>query len=70
MYKDGTCSSTTSTDGIVTRDACPDAYGMVLGTNFPSFCHLPLDKVVFLAQEHPLYVPSSKLACRSALRGF
>ncbi|KAF8806069.1 xanthine/uracil permease [Phlegmacium glaucopus] len=33
MYKDGTCSSTTSTDGTVTRDACPDAYGMVLGTS-------------------------------------
>lgn len=31
MYKDGTCSSTTSSDGTVTRLACPDAYGKLLG---------------------------------------
>ena len=31
MYRDGTCASTTSADGTVTRLACPDAYGKVLG---------------------------------------
>lgn len=31
MYADGTCPSTTAADGTVTRGACPDAYGMVLG---------------------------------------
>ncbi|KAF8837277.1 Xanthine/uracil permease [Paxillus ammoniavirescens] len=33
MYANGTCPSITSADGIVTRGACPDAYGMVLGTS-------------------------------------
>ncbi|PBK93977.1 Xanthine/uracil permease [Armillaria gallica] len=33
MYSDGTCSSTTAADGTVTRLACPDAYGKVLGTS-------------------------------------
>ncbi|KAJ6489192.1 xanthine/uracil permease [Mycena vitilis] len=33
MYRDGTCTSTTAADGTVTRDACPDAYGKVLGTS-------------------------------------
>ncbi|KAF8165944.1 xanthine/uracil permease [Crassisporium funariophilum] len=33
MYRDGTCSSTVGPDGTVTRLACPDAYGMVLGTS-------------------------------------
>lgn len=33
MYKDGTCLSTTAADGTVTREACPDAFGMVLGTS-------------------------------------
>ncbi|KAK0190335.1 permease family-domain-containing protein [Armillaria mellea] len=33
MYNDGTCSSTTAADGTVTRLACPDAYGKVLGTS-------------------------------------
>ncbi|KAI0335590.1 Xanthine/uracil permease [Cubamyces sp. BRFM 1775] len=33
MYADGTCPSTTAPDGMVTRGACPDAYGMVLGTS-------------------------------------
>ncbi|KAH9899752.1 Xanthine/uracil permease [Cubamyces lactineus] len=33
MYADGTCPSTTAPDGTVTRGACPDAYGMVLGTS-------------------------------------
>lgn len=33
MYTDGTCSSTTADDGTVTRLACPDAYGKVLGTS-------------------------------------
>ncbi|KAJ7232318.1 Xanthine/uracil permease [Mycena haematopus] len=33
MYIDGTCPSTTATDGTVTRGACPDAYGKVLGTS-------------------------------------
>ncbi|EIW61252.1 Xanthine/uracil permease [Trametes versicolor FP-101664 SS1] len=33
MYADGTCPSTTAADGTVTRGACPDAYGMVLGTS-------------------------------------
>ncbi|KAI0720249.1 permease family-domain-containing protein [Cerioporus squamosus] len=30
LYADGTCPSTTSEDGIVTRGACPDAYGLFL----------------------------------------
>ncbi|KAG1731132.1 xanthine/uracil permease [Suillus lakei] len=33
MYSNGTCPSTTSTDGVVTRGPCPDAYGMLLGTS-------------------------------------
>ncbi|KAJ6620131.1 xanthine/uracil permease [Mycena sp. CBHHK59/15] len=33
MYRDGTCSSTTAADGNVTRNACPDAYGKLLGTS-------------------------------------
>ncbi|KAJ6596352.1 xanthine/uracil permease [Mycena vulgaris] len=33
MYNDGTCPSTTAADGTVTRSACPDAYGKVLGTS-------------------------------------
>ncbi|TFK46996.1 Xanthine/uracil permease [Heliocybe sulcata] len=33
MYADGTCPSTTGTDGTITRGACPDAYGYVLGTS-------------------------------------
>ncbi|KAI0774393.1 Xanthine/uracil permease [Fomes fomentarius] len=33
MYADGTCPSTVSEDGTVTRGPCPDAYGMVLGTS-------------------------------------
>ncbi|KAK0443947.1 permease family-domain-containing protein [Desarmillaria tabescens] len=33
MYNDGTCPSTTAADGTVTRLACPDAYGKVLGTS-------------------------------------
>ncbi|KAG2115492.1 xanthine/uracil permease [Suillus clintonianus] len=32
MYSNGTCPSTTSADGTVTRGPCPDAYGMLLGT--------------------------------------
>lgn len=32
LYSNGTCSSTTASDGTVTRDACPDAYGMLIGT--------------------------------------
>jgi len=32
MYRDGTCT-TTMVDGVATRNACPDAYGMVLGTS-------------------------------------
>ncbi|KAL4076444.1 permease family-domain-containing protein [Scleroderma yunnanense] len=32
MYSDGTCPSTVAADGTITRQACPDAYGMVLGT--------------------------------------
>ncbi|KAJ7916667.1 xanthine/uracil permease [Mycena leptocephala] len=31
MYRDGTCSSTTNADGTATRNACPDAYGKLLG---------------------------------------
>ena len=31
MYANGTCPSVTAADGSVTRGACPDAYGMVLG---------------------------------------
>ncbi|KAJ7251601.1 purine permease [Mycena rebaudengoi] len=33
MYRDGTCSSTVGADGTITRNACPDAYGKVLGTS-------------------------------------
>lgn len=33
MYKDGTCPSTISNTGVVTRGPCPDAYGKVLGTS-------------------------------------
>ncbi|KAJ7092936.1 xanthine/uracil permease [Mycena belliarum] len=33
MYLDGTCSSTRAADGTVTRNACPDAYGKLLGTS-------------------------------------
>ncbi|OSX59621.1 hypothetical protein POSPLADRAFT_1150709 [Postia placenta MAD-698-R-SB12] len=33
MYADGTCPSTTASDGTVTKGPCPDAYGMVLGTS-------------------------------------
>ncbi|KIK70003.1 hypothetical protein GYMLUDRAFT_534739 [Collybiopsis luxurians FD-317 M1] len=33
MYRDGTCSSTVAADGTTTRNACPDAYGKVLGTS-------------------------------------
>ncbi|KAF8076906.1 xanthine/uracil permease [Lyophyllum atratum] len=32
MYREGTCPSVTSDTGVVTRGACPDAYGKVLGT--------------------------------------
>ncbi|QRW10320.1 xanthine/uracil permease [Ceratobasidium sp. AG-Ba] len=33
LYKNGTCPSTTNADGTVTKGACPDAYGMLLGTS-------------------------------------
>ncbi|KAF5380767.1 hypothetical protein D9757_007141 [Collybiopsis confluens] len=33
MYKDGTCASTVAADGTTIRNACPDAYGKVLGTS-------------------------------------
>ncbi|KAF9226928.1 xanthine/uracil permease [Gyrodon lividus] len=33
MYANGTCPSITAADGAVTHGACPDAYGMVLGTS-------------------------------------
>ncbi|KIJ69736.1 hypothetical protein HYDPIDRAFT_104357 [Hydnomerulius pinastri MD-312] len=33
MYANGTCPSTIGADGTVIRGACPDAYGMVLGTS-------------------------------------
>jgi hypothetical protein len=38
MYADGSCPSTTSSDGTVTRGACPDAYGAVLGLSLLPFC--------------------------------
>ncbi|KAF9035931.1 xanthine/uracil permease [Panaeolus papilionaceus] len=46
MYKDGTCPMVAAADGTLSRGACPDAYGMVLGTSlicsfleiFMSFC--------------------------------
>ncbi|KJA29562.1 hypothetical protein HYPSUDRAFT_126432 [Hypholoma sublateritium FD-334 SS-4] len=55
MYKDGTCSSITAADGTVTRLACPDAYGKVLGTSlicsfleiFLSFCSPKALKRIF-----------------------
>ena len=31
MYNDGTCPTTIADDGTITRLACPDAYGKVLG---------------------------------------
>ena len=31
MYADGTCKSNTGADGTITRLACPDAYGKLLG---------------------------------------
>nr|GAT55564.1 predicted protein [Mycena chlorophos] len=33
MYADGTCPTSVAGDGTVTRLACPDAYGMLLGTS-------------------------------------
>ncbi|EJD01748.1 xanthine/uracil permease [Fomitiporia mediterranea MF3/22] len=33
LYNNGTCTSTTAADGTITRDPCPDAYGMLLGTS-------------------------------------
>ncbi|KAF9235565.1 permease family-domain-containing protein [Melanogaster broomeanus] len=33
MYANGTCPSTIAADGTVIRGACPDAYGMLLGTS-------------------------------------
>ncbi|KAK7057959.1 Xanthine/uracil permease [Favolaschia claudopus] len=33
MYADGACSSTTHADGSITRNACPEAYGKLLGTS-------------------------------------
>lgn len=33
MYSNGTCPTTKGQDGTVTRLACPDAYGYVLGTS-------------------------------------
>ncbi|KAF5320857.1 hypothetical protein D9619_000117 [Psilocybe cf. subviscida] len=55
MYKDGTCPSVTSAAGVVTRLACPDAYGKVLGTSlicsfleiFMSFCSPKALKRIF-----------------------
>ncbi|CCL99902.1 uncharacterized protein FIBRA_01927 [Fibroporia radiculosa] len=55
MYADGTCPSTTAPDGTVTKGACPDAYGMVLGTSlvcsfleiFMSFVPIRILKRVF-----------------------
>ncbi|GFZ42979.1 Purine permease [Saitozyma sp. JCM 24511] len=32
LYADGTCPSTTAADGTVTRGACPDAFGALIGT--------------------------------------
>lgn len=32
MYSNGTCPSTKGQDGTITRLACPDAYGYVIGT--------------------------------------
>ncbi|KAF8967473.1 xanthine/uracil permease [Flammula alnicola] len=55
MYKDGTCPTTVAADGSITRLACPDAYGKVLGTSiicsfleiFMSFCSPKVLKRVF-----------------------
>ncbi|KAJ7469021.1 xanthine/uracil permease [Mycena latifolia] len=33
MYNDGTCPSITSADGAIVREACPDAYGKLIGTS-------------------------------------
>ncbi len=38
MYANGTCSSTTASDGTITRNACPDAYGYVLGMFSCTLC--------------------------------
>ena len=32
LYSNGTCPSETAADGTVTRLACPEAYGYLLGT--------------------------------------
>lgn len=40
MYSDGTCPTTVAEDGTVTRGACPDAYGKVLGMSCPAFLQL------------------------------
>ncbi|KAF8338485.1 xanthine/uracil permease [Amanita rubescens] len=54
MYNDGTCPSTT-VNGTITREPCPDAYGMLLGTAlicsfleiFMSFCSPRVLKKIF-----------------------
>lgn len=49
MYADGTCPSTTAPDGTVTRESCPDAYGMVLGMlSFVLKRYLELESFLFL----------------------
>lgn len=54
MYADGTCPSTTAADGTVTRGACPDAYGKVLGKHEHSIHDLVSDteRSTIRPQEH------------------
>ncbi|KAF7295977.1 hypothetical protein MKEN_01412300 [Mycena kentingensis (nom. inval.)] len=50
MYADGTCPSTTAADGTVSRLACPDAYGKLLGTSL--ICSLLEIGIAFVPIRH------------------
>ena len=50
LYADGTCPSTTSEDGTVTREACPEAYGLFLGEFLPPVSRLLR---VLMCHEYP-----------------
>lgn len=60
MYSNGTCPSTKGQDGTITRLACPDAYGYVLGATALIF----ITRRFLTIQQEPLSsVPSSKFSC-------
>lgn len=61
LYSNGTCSSTTGQDGVVTRLPCPDAYGYVLGTTILALIVARLGLII--CQERPLSVLSSRFSC-------